>query len=110
MKPAVGDVVVLRGLRENQHNPDSVAIPPRIAVVVELLKRGRLAVKLHMGTGGAWRSSRRWAMRARIVTLANVVRLATERETVVGHPNIGGGARTLTREEIAALYPTKAVA
>jgi hypothetical protein len=102
MTPAIGDAVVLRGLRKNPHIANSEFLALRIGIVVDV-NGNAVTVKLHLCNGAPRRA--RWCTRARVVTLDNVARVATEREAVLGHANIGGGARTLTREEIAALYP-----
>jgi hypothetical protein len=102
MMPAIGDVVVLRGLRKNSHIAHSEFLALRIGIVVAV-NGNEVTVRLHMCNGAPSRA--RWCTRTRVVTLENVARRASERESVLGHANIGDGGRRLSREEIAALYP-----
>jgi len=73
---AVGDIVVLRGLRESHGS--SAFRPPAVARI-EKIDGARVVVKLRQG-------HLRWAPKPRIVYLSNVIRPATAREIEMGWP------------------------
>jgi hypothetical protein len=90
-RPEPGDAVALRGLLENPQNPAKGTIGPRIGRVLRYVTARRLLVQLRMGRM-AGRSFVSWCQRPREVELANVARLATRREVILGFVDepIGG--------------------
>jgi hypothetical protein len=99
----IGKAVVLSGLSVDQARPDGPRRPPCVGLLVSI--DGDVAtVRLFQGAGLGW------CVRKRQCHARCVKRLATPREAQVGQPVAAPtNVRTLTRLEIARLYPGVAV-
>lgn len=82
MIPAAGDVVILRGLLVHAANSSREKYPPRVAIVVRVAG-DVVIVRLRIG-GLNRRPRQRWCRMSRRCVIANVARLATPREVVLG--------------------------
>jgi hypothetical protein len=81
--PAPGDVVVMRDLPRNQHEPTWAPLSPRLGRLERKLADGRWFVRLHQRsfTGSQHLT---FAKKGRVIEAAHIDRPATRRELTLG--------------------------